>query len=1078
MVRQNILISNCNKSDVYNLSNDIYMNFPINLFFKQPHSIELVNFDLNAEVTVLGNSNNTCIVQYKGETYIIVVEFDNTIKNDYLLTQAIQTALNNPRDPNNINNTIIYNGSKWKSIIWSSDLQLYVATAISGDGNRIMSSPDTINWKYSDSVVNNNWTSIIWVSELNKFIVVGKGNNINRIMISSNGYNWAAVPSPNDNDWECICWSPSLNLLVAVSSSGLNNRVMTSSDGINWTIRTTPTNNWQSVCWSSSLNLFIAVANSGYNNRVMTSSNGINWTSRTVSTNNNWVSVASSTSSNLVVAVANNGDINKCMYSSNGINWTVVPAAGDYEWNSVIWCSFLNIFISVASSGIGNRVMTSSNCINWDIQTTPIDISWQTLTSSNNLITGLASDGTSNRVMTSTDSVNWILKSDASNFNWQSVCWSNKLDLFVAVASSGNITYKANDSGFVINSRIMTSIDGRAWLASKMTIFNNWSSICWANSISTFIAVSNTGTNNRVITTLDTITWTNRTSPNNDWTSVCWSNNLNIAVAVANSGTNNRIMTSYDSIVWTSRTSPADNNWTSVCVGKVDVGLIIERDLFVAVASSGSNRVMISEDGINWSLQNAATNNNWTSVCWSNTLNLFAAVSSNSINNRVMTSPDGINWTSQVSAANNEWTSICWSPYFIKFIAVSQTGNNNRIMTSVNGINWVTQTSVKNYEWSSVCYSMNYIIAVSKTGEGDRIMLSENGTTWESVASLQPTELVFKVSESSIEHVLTSFRVERESFTSSYTINSSNLCTISFNHKDSIGPLIGFGNGIYNNITDIYGISTQSISSYYYIDVYNESGNTNPAQFPNYNDINCKMALFDSNGNYIPNTDNPNDLTISINHTEGLRQYTTIGEILKIIEAKMNSYKNLFSPAADFVLEFDYNSNKIIITNYTGAIFGFGFDFEYMNIPNSGITSGSLHSVLGFKKRTYLNVVSVVSDYESQSFDNLFADDYLLICSNITSGASDLNIIGIGNADNVKNNNALFAIPLSQISHFSPSNSLLYKIDISNSPFSLGYKNKTFTADNPNLVNFYLRLLSGRHISAGSNYTMQLSFEF
>ena len=148
-----------------------------------------------------------------------------------------------------------------------------------------------------------------------------------------------------------------------------------------------------------------------------------------------------------------------------------------------------------------------------------------------------------------------------------------------------------------------------------------------------------------------------------------------------------------------------------------------------------------------------------------------------------------------------------------------------------------------------------------------------------------------------------------------------------------------------------------------------------------------------------------------------------------------------------------------------------------MNLSNK-ITSGSLHAILGFKKKTYLNVVSIISDYESQSFENIFADDYLLICSNITSGASDLNIIGIGNADNVKNSNALFAIPLSQINHFSPQNNLFYKIDISNSPFSLGYKFKTFTADKPNLVNFYLRLLSGRHIVAGSNYTMQLSFDF
>lgn len=951
MVRQNILISNCNKSNVYNLSNDIYMNFPANLFFKQPQSIELVNFDLNAEITVFGNSNNSFIIQYKGATYLIVVEFDNTIKTDYKLASAIQLALNNPRDPEDINNKIIYNGSEWKSICWSPELNLYVAAAISGDGNRMMSSPDTINWKYSESVISNKWTSIVWSSTLNLFVVVGKTGYLNRVMTSVNGYNWSIRYAANDNDWESICWSPSLNLLVAVASSGNNDRVMTSPDGINWTSRKTPNNNWQSVCWSSTLNLFIAVANSGINDRVMTSLDGITWTSHNISSNNNWCSVASSTTSNLIVAVANDGDINRAMVSTNGINWTITQSAGNYEWNSVIWCNFLNLFVAVASSGIGSRVMTSSNGISWDIQNTPADIGWQTIIASNNLLVSLASTGTSNRVMTSTNSIDWNISSDASNYNWQSVCWSSILNLFVAVANSGNITYKENDSGAVINSRIMTSIDGKIWTAAKLELFNNWSSICWATNISKFIAISNTGSNNRVITSNDGISWIIRTCPNNDWTSICWSDNLNIAVAVANSGNNNRVMTSYDGINWVSRTTPADNNWTSVCVGRVDVGLITERELFVAVANSGTNRVMISEDGLNWYLQSASVNNDWSSVYWSSNLNLFVAVSTNGLGNRVMTSSNGINWYSQNSAYDNEWTSVTYSTFINKFIAVSKTGNNNRIMTSSNGINWTTQISANNYEWSSVTYSNNYIVAVSKTGEGDRVMISPDAINWESIASLQPMDLIFTVSESSIEQVLTTFQVEREASTSSYTINCSNPCTISFNHKDSIGPLIGFGNGIYTNVTEIYGISTQSISSYHYVDVYNESGNTNPANFPNYNDVNCKMALFDSNGNYIANALNSNDTTISINYNIGLRQYTTIGELLKLIETQMNLYKNQFTPEADFVLEYDYNSNQIIITNYTGATFGFGFDFENMHIPNSGTTSGSLHSVLGFKKK-------------------------------------------------------------------------------------------------------------------------------
>ena len=81
------------------------------------------------------------------------------------------------------------------------------------------------------------------------------------------------------------------------------------------------------------------------------------------------------------------------------------------------------------------------------------------------------------------------------------------------------------------------------------------------------------------------ITWTSRTSAaDNEWYSICYGNGL--FVAVSNTGTNNRVMTSPDGNTWTSRTSAADNAWLSICYGN---------GLFVAVSISGTNnRVMTS----------------------------------------------------------------------------------------------------------------------------------------------------------------------------------------------------------------------------------------------------------------------------------------------------------------------------------------------------------------------------------------------------------------------------------------------------------------------------------------------------
>jgi hypothetical protein len=74
---------------------------------------------------------------------------------------------------------------------------------------------------------------------------------------------------------------------------------------------------------------------------------------------------------------------------------------------------------------------------------------------------------------------------------------------------------------------------------------NQWISVCWSAELGIFVAVANTGTGNRVMTSPDGINWTSRTSAvDNQWISVCWSAELGIFVAVANTGTGNRVMTS------------------------------------------------------------------------------------------------------------------------------------------------------------------------------------------------------------------------------------------------------------------------------------------------------------------------------------------------------------------------------------------------------------------------------------------------------------------------------------------------------------------------------------------------------
>jgi predicted RecA/RadA family phage recombinase len=87
------------------------------------------------------------------------------------------------------------------------------------------------------------------------------------------------------------------------------------------------------------------------------------------------------------------------------------------------------------------------------------------------------------------------------------------------------------------------------------------------------------------------INWVSRTAPAaNLWGTVTYANGL--FVAVSSTGSGNRVMTSPDGINWTSRTSGADMTWGGITYGN---------GLFVAVAASGTgNQVMTSPNGTSY----------------------------------------------------------------------------------------------------------------------------------------------------------------------------------------------------------------------------------------------------------------------------------------------------------------------------------------------------------------------------------------------------------------------------------------------------------------------------------------------
>lgn len=280
------------------------------------------------------------------------------------------------------------------------------------------------------------------------------------------------------------------------------------------------------------------------------------------------------------------------------------------------------------------------------------------------------------------------------------------------------------------------------WTIRTSAANNQWQSITYAKDATNsntsvqsglFVAVSNSGTNNRVMTSPDGITWTSRTTNSNAWAGVTYGNGR--FVAVAGSGVGNRVMTSTDGFTWTVGTTPVDNGWISITYAKdsanADAG--VKAGLFVAVAQSVptgapvNNTVMTSPDGLTWTTRTTPNNLLGTSVTYGN--GTFVAVGANAgtYTGRAMTSSDGITWTDRTIGGT-----------FLKavgygngrFVATAATGTVCPVTSSTDGITWTCAAGVPDQAWSAVTYGDGLWVAVSTLGTGNRVMTSPNGTTW------------------------------------------------------------------------------------------------------------------------------------------------------------------------------------------------------------------------------------------------------------------------------------------------------------------------------------------------------------
>jgi hypothetical protein len=691
--------------------------------------------------------------------------------------------------------TLVVDGSRTVQTVGRTLADAYSSAAARPDLVQAAVEADAANvavstWTLQSSAADNSWRGVAWAPELGIFAAVAYTGTGNRVMTSPDGINWTIRTCP-DKEWKSIAWSPQLRLFAAVSDDALGGSIMTSSDGINWTLRTVPDADadnvrWNEICWSPELGLFLAISFQ-YSPRAMRSSNGITWINDDVTglSESSWHGVTWASTLGLFVAVSQTGDV---ATSPNGATWTS-QNVNAYVWFDVTYSPELGKLVAVGrgliSDGTGARVMTSTNGTSWTLSTSTSAATFQKIwrrvrwAPEIGVFIAIAQSGI-DRVMTSPDGENWTIRSTPVNTPWTGLCWSADLGIFVAVSLSGTGNRVMTSANPALRTRIAgatsfvgpaTTADGDAlvstrdvrvtypastvssgyssrspakslfrattvsavdvvstWRAQASAVDNQWVSVCWAPELGIFVAVSTTGAGNRVMTSPDGINWTARTSAaDNNWSGVTWAPELGIFVAVASSGTGNRVMTSLDGITWTARTSAADNNWRYVAWAP-------ELGIFVVVAFSGSgNRVMTSPDGITWTLRTSAADNVWVSVTWAPELSLFVAVAESGTGNRVMTSPDGIAWTARdTTGKDNNWHSVVWAPELGIFVAVAMSGSGNRVMTSPDGINWTLRTSAADNEWRGVTWApeLGIFVAVARAGSSNRVMTSPDGINW------------------------------------------------------------------------------------------------------------------------------------------------------------------------------------------------------------------------------------------------------------------------------------------------------------------------------------------------------------
>ena len=305
-----------------------------------------------------------------------------------------------------------------------------------------------------------------------------------------------------------------------------------------------------------------------------------------------------------------------------------------------------------------------------------------------------------------------------------------------------------------------------------------------------------------------------------------------------------------------------------------------------------------------------------------------------------------------------------------------------------------------------------------------------------------------------------------------FTNNNANFI-LDFSSKQSLGPLIGFGNGVYKGSYTHRGGNVPPIYAYESIRISNKAYDTTFKEYDQSTDIACKMDFYDSNNTLIPNYLDPRDTTISLPISNGY--IFSIYELIQYIEIELNRYSNdFFEGSPVFAVDFNPLTYRFTISNDKNVKFGIGFRFDRGDGTNN---YGSLHRHLGFNKQVYLGIKSITSIQDAKIFEKAYVSEYLFVCSDLIKYNYDSSLIVAESAGNASQYESIFTIPTSQIVNgsYSPVFEFEHRTRIHASLLAKRY-NENLPDDKK--INFYLKISSGRHIKLNTQWSIKFEIEY